>query len=50
MSKISTERKLARVLLPLFWTRPNTKSFYQVIKGSNVNAKAVHDSGNNIPG
>ena len=49
MSKISMERKLARIPLPLFWTRPNTMSFYQVSKGSNVNAKAFHNSGNSIP-
>ena len=42
--------KLVRVFLPLFWARPSTKSFYQVIKGSNVSAKAFDDSGNNIPG
>ena len=36
--------------MPLFWTRPSTKRFCQVIKGSNVSAKAFDDSGNNIPG
>ena len=50
ISKISMGRKLVRVPLPLFWTRPSTKSFYHVIKGSNVSAKAFDDSGNNIPG
>ena len=43
-------RKLVRVPLPLFRTRPSTKSFYQVIKGSNVSGKVFNDSGNNIPG
>ena len=43
-------RKLVRVPLPLFCTRPSNKSSYQVIKGSNVTAKALDDSGNNIPG
>ena len=43
-------RKLVRIPLPLLWTRSSTKSFYQVIKGSNVSAKAFDDSGNNIPG
>ena len=43
-------RKLVRVPLHLFCTRPSTKSSYQVIKGSNVTAKALDDSGNNIPG
>ena len=50
ISNISMGSKLARVLLPLFWTGPSTKSFCQVIKGSNVSAKAFDDSGNNIPG
>ena len=39
-----------RVPLPLFWTRPSTISFCQVIKCSNVTAKAFDDSGNSIPG
>ena len=47
--KISMEKKLVRVPLPLFWTRPCTKSFYLVIKGSNVSANAFDGSGNNIP-
>ena len=34
ISKISIGRKLVRVPLPLFWTRPSTGRFYQVIKGS----------------
>ena len=33
-----------------FGLGPTQRAFYQVIKGSNVNAKAIHDSGNNIPG
>ena len=47
--KISMEKKLVRVLLPLFCTRPCTKSFYLVVKGSNVSANAFDDSRNNIP-
>ena len=31
ISEISMGRKLVRLPLPLFWTRPSTKSFYQVI-------------------
>ena len=50
ISKISMGRKLVRVPLPLPWTKPSTKGFYQVIKGSNVNAKAFDHSGYNIPG
>ena len=41
ISTISMGRKLVRIPLPLFWTKPITKSFYQVIKGSNVSAKAL---------
>ena len=44
------ESKLVRVPFSLFWTRPSTKSFYQVIKGSNVTAKACDDSDKNIFG
>ena len=43
-------RKLVRVHLPLFWTRPSTKNCYKFLKGPNVSANAFHDSGNNIPG
>ena len=49
ISKISMGRKLVRVPLSLLCTKPSTKSFYQVIKGSNVSAKAFDDSCNNIP-
>ena len=50
ISKILMGRKLVRVHLPLFWTRPSTKSLYKFLKGPNVSANAFHDSGNNIPG
>ena len=43
-------RKLVRVHLPLFWTRPSTKNCYKFLKDPNVSANAFHDSGNNIPG
>ena len=49
ISKIYMRRNLVGVPLPLFWTRPSTEDFYQVIKGSNVTPKAFDDSGNNIP-
>ena len=50
ISKISMGRILARVPLPLFWTRPSTRSFYQVIQDSTVSTNAFDDWGNNISG
>ena len=43
ISKISMGRKLVRVPIPLFWTRPSTKSFYHFTKGSNFSAKVFDD-------
>ena len=31
----------------MFWTRPSTKSFYQIIKGTNVSADAFENLGCN---
>ena len=44
ISKISIGRKLVRVPLPLFWTRPSTERFYQVIKGSGYDCE-IKDNG-----
>ena len=40
ISKTPVGRKLVRVPLPQFWTRPSNKSFHQIIKESSVSAKA----------
>ena len=42
-------RKLVRVPLPLFWTRPSTISFLEVIKCF-CTAKTFDDLGNSIAG
>lgn len=44
------EKKNARVPLYRFWTRSSTKSFYQMMKGTNVSAEVLEDPGDNSPG
>ena len=43
--KISVERDSLRVYVPMFWTRPSTKSVYKVIENSNLShEKDQHQS------